>query len=372
MHIDISDIILLCALQTFGLLIILSQRKFKSPPNKILKIILASLLVYYAYYYFFFGKVELHQYIPIFLSFTLISPPLIYFYCITIINGKLPTFHTIYPHGILPLFSLVWSYAVWENGSTHLQNLTLKSSLIILGLLHIIYPLFVLFKLGNLYQLKGIERIRVFKYNKEKTIMVKLFVSMMLIHAVLLNLKSILFILEFESWFTLEILNIVFLLVLSYLIGYSIITIPTGVHHSHKKIGVTGFNSYGKSGLNHEKAQTIANKLNLLCIEEKVFLDPEINLSKISSLINESPHQVTETLNRLLGQSFSEYLNNFRVEEFKKLLEQPVFQNYSILALALEVGFNSKATFNACFKKFTNQTPSEYRANVLLQSNQKK
>jgi AraC-like DNA-binding protein len=96
-----------------------------------------------------------------------------------------------------------------------------------------------------------------------------------------------------------------------------------------------------------------------------------MNLQKMSSLINEPPHQVTETLNRLLGQRFSEYLNNFRVEEFKNLLKQPIYQKYSILALGMEVGFNSKATFNAAFKKFTQQTPSEYKAALTKQTQAK-
>jgi len=371
MHITISNIIILCALQTLGLLVILSQRKFKSPSNNILKLILISLLIYYAYYYLFLGEVELYQYIPLFLSFTIASPPIIYFYCISVMKGKAPSFRTIYPHLILPLYSLVWSYFVLEYGSLDLQDFTLKASMAILGLLHLIYPLFVIFKLSNIYQLKGVERFRVFKYNKEKTVMMKLFIIMMLIHSVLLNLRTILFIFESQSWYTLEILNIVFLLVLSYLIAYSIITIPTGVHTSGKKIGITGFKSYEKSGLSQEKAHTIATKLNKLCIEDKVFLDSDMNLQKMSSLINEPPHQVTETLNRLLGQRFSEYLNNFRVEEFKNLLKQPIYQKYSILALGMEVGFNSKATFNAAFKKFTQQTPSEYKAALTKQTQAK-
>ncbi|MBZ0242286.1 MAG: hypothetical protein K8F24_03645, partial [Bacteroidales bacterium] len=259
-------------------------------------------------------KVEMWQYIPMFLSFALASPPLIYFYCFSVMEGKSPSFRSIYPHLVLPLFSLTWSYFTWEYGSLNLQNFTLKAILVIMGLLHLTYPLFVIFKLSEIYQLKGVERFRVFKYNKEKTVMVRLFIIMMLIHSVLLNSLSILFILESQSWYTLEILNIVFLLVLSYLIAYSIITIPTGVHSSGKKIGVTGFKPYEKSGLSHQKAQAIASKLNKLCKEDKVFLEPDMNLQKMSSLINEPPHQVTETLNRLLGQSFSEYLNNFRVE----------------------------------------------------------
>lgn len=364
MNIDISTILLLCAAQTIGLLIILSQKKFQSPPNKILRLIFISLLVYFAYYYFFFEKDELNRYIPLFLSFTLLSPPIIYFYSISIINAQTPSFKEVFPHIIVAILAFTWSFFTWNNCTINTQLITLKLLLIILGLMHIIYPMLIINKLGNIYQLHGLQKLKVFKYNKEKTIMIRLFVSMMLIHSIILNIKSIVFLIESKSWYILEILNIAFLFSLSYLIGYIIITMPMGIHHSKKKMAVSGFDKYSKSGLSKEKAMEIANKLNELCLNEKVFLDPDINLRKISELIQEAPHQVTETLNRLIGQNFTEYLNNFRVEEFKRLLEQPVYRDYSILALAFEVGFNSKATFNAAFKKITHQTPSEYRRNL--------
>lgn len=364
MNIDISTIILLCTAQTIGLLIIFSQKKFHSAPNSFLKLILVSMLIYYAYYYFFFKEDELNKYIPLFLSFSLFSPPIIYFYCLSIIKAGFPKFKEIIPHLLVGVFSFIWSLLVWEKCTAHTQLLTLKLILIILGLIHIIYPLIIINKLGHIYHLTGFQKINVFKYNKEKTIMIKLFISMMLIHSVLLNLKSMLFLFESKSWLTLEYLNIVFILFLSYLIGYVVITMPMGIHHSKKKMAVSGFKNYGKSGLSKEKALEISKKLNDLCINEKVYLDTHMNLKMISTLIHEAPHQVTETLNRLIGQSFSEYLNNFRVEEFKRLLTQKKYQNYSILALAFEVGFNSKATFNAAFKKFTKQTPSQYRKSL--------
>lgn len=365
MNIDISTIILLCAAQTIGLFIILSQKKFRSAPNSILKLIFISMLIYYGYYYFFFKDDELNKYIPWFISFSLFSPPIIYFYCLSVIRASFPTIKEVIPHVIPGVLSFVWSLLVWGNCSTDTQLLTLKIILIFLGLAHIVYPLMIINKLGNIYHLAGFRKIYVFKYNKEKTVMIKLFITMMLIHSVILNTKSILFLIESKSWYALEYLNIAFILLLSYLIGYMVITMPMGIHRTKKKMAVSGFKNYGKSGLNEDRALEISKKLNDLCINEKVYLDSQMNLKKISVLINESPHQVTETLNRLIGQSFSEYLNNFRVEEFKRLLAQPFYQKYSILALAFEVGFNSKATFNAAFKRITKQTPSEYRSAVL-------
>jgi AraC-like DNA-binding protein len=363
--ISISDFIALCGLQTVGLFVILMQKKFRSAPNNILKLILLSLLVYYAFYYFYFSEHDLDRYVALFLSFATLSPLLIYFYCQTIIDGVYPKAKTVYPHFILPGLTFLGALYVLVMDNHELEFLTLKTYVFVLGIQQIIYPLLIINRLGKIYHLSSWNKLKVFSFNKEKTVMIKLFISMMLFHSLLLNTKSVLFIAEYENWFFLEILNIVFLLVLSYLIGYAIITMPTGVHTSNKKIAVSGYKKYDKSGLSKEKASEIASKLNELCREEKVFLDPNINLKTISSKIEASPHHVTETLNRLIGQSFSEYINNFRIEEFKILIAQEKYKNYSILGIAMEVGFNSKATFNAAFKKFTKQTPSQYKSDLL-------
>ncbi|MFA8434661.1 MAG: helix-turn-helix domain-containing protein [Marinifilaceae bacterium] len=369
----ITEIILLCALQTLGLLFILSQKKFKSAPNSMLKVILLSMLVYYGYYYFFFSTTALQNYAHFFLGFSLISPPAIFFYGYSVMRGKLPSFQEVFPHLLLPLCSSGLVAIIYHFGNSITQDITLKTLLIIIAIAHVIYPLFIIKKLGNIYQLKGIAVLRIFRYNRDKTSMIKLFVSMMLFHSTILLGKATIYLYTQDYWNLLEIMNLVFLLVLSYLIAYVIITQPAAIHLSKKKQAIIGFKKYEKSRLEHEDAVEIAKKMNEYFEKEKVYLQPDIHLHHVSESLNIPPHHITETLNGLLGQSFNEFTNNYRVEEFKRLLEHPKFQNYSILALAFEVGFNSKATFNASFKKITNQTPSEYKKQYLsdLMTNKK-
>jgi len=58
--------------------------------------------------------------------------------------------------------------------------------------------------------------------------------------------------------------------------------------------------------------------------------------------------------------NFSEFLNRFRVEEFKLLVHQNEHARYDLVSLAQLAGFNSKATFNRVFRKFERMTPSDY------------
>jgi AraC-like DNA-binding protein len=73
-------------------------------------------------------------------------------------------------------------------------------------------------------------------------------------------------------------------------------------------------------------------------------------------------------LNQYKLQSFFDYVNQLRIEEFKKQLLNPDKQHLSLLGLAFECGFNSKAAFNAVFKKQTGTTPSAYRNTLKVQT----
>ena len=101
--------------------------------------------------------------------------------------------------------------------------------------------------------------------------------------------------------------------------------------------------------------------LEIFIIQEKNFLDTALTLESVAGKMSLSKGYLSKLINTELGMSFSEYLNNLRVEEAKAYLANPEFSNYTLVAIGLEAGFNSKSAFNASFKKVTGVTPSEYK-----------
>ncbi len=95
--------------------------------------------------------------------------------------------------------------------------------------------------------------------------------------------------------------------------------------------------------------------------KEKLFLDPELNVGDLANKLGMHSHQLSKMLNSQLNKNFFEFINDFRVEEFKKLATDPKNKHISILGLAMDAGFNSKATFNRIFKSTTGLTPSDFR-----------
>src|SRR5215203_922722 len=120
---------------------------------------------------------------------------------------------------------------------------------------------------------------------------------------------------------------------------------------------------YEKSNLSSQKSERYLKRLLEIMEGEKLYTDCEISLQKVAERLAISPHHLSQIINERRNQSFSDFVNAYRVEEVKKNLLDPAKKHYSILAIAEESGFNSKSSFNSVFKKHANLTPSEFREN---------
>ena len=95
--------------------------------------------------------------------------------------------------------------------------------------------------------------------------------------------------------------------------------------------------------------------------KQKVFLDPEITIDKLAGMVNTNRHFLSQVLNERAGQSFYDYINQYRVDEAKRLLRAPEYSNQKIASIAYDAGFNSLSAFNEVFKKVTGATPSQFK-----------
>lgn len=116
-----------------------------------------------------------------------------------------------------------------------------------------------------------------------------------------------------------------------------------------------------ETGENHEDIAALAERIHKFIQTEKSYLNPRLTLERFAALVQISPRHVSLAINRCFEQNFQEYINRFRVEEAKRLLRDYADQERTILEIAQQSGFNSKATFNRIFKLSTGVTPSAYR-----------
>lgn len=102
-------------------------------------------------------------------------------------------------------------------------------------------------------------------------------------------------------------------------------------------------------------------KIKALLNEEKIYTNPELKLANIADELSLPQHQLSKLINEKFGKSFNDLINEYRVQEFIERINKPEFKTYSIFGIALDVGFNTKSSFNSTFKKITGKTPSEFR-----------
>lgn len=98
--------------------------------------------------------------------------------------------------------------------------------------------------------------------------------------------------------------------------------------------------------------------------EHKPFKRPDLTLARLSNEMSVTPEYLSGILNGRLNMNFFDFINFYRVEEFKELCKKPENRIFTLISLAYDCGFNSKATFNRVFKKSVGVTPREYFQSV--------
>ncbi|WP_261319070.1 helix-turn-helix domain-containing protein [Microbulbifer agarilyticus] len=110
--------------------------------------------------------------------------------------------------------------------------------------------------------------------------------------------------------------------------------------------------------LKAERMEQIAQTLNQVMAKDKLYMESDLSLKKLSETISVSENHISETLSQFLDTNFFQFVNEYRVDAAKQLVKGSDMQ---VSAIAYEVGFNSKSTFNAAFKKSVGETPTAYR-----------
>lgn len=121
---------------------------------------------------------------------------------------------------------------------------------------------------------------------------------------------------------------------------------------------------YEKSRLPEIKEEEIVKQLTQYMSEKKPYIDENLTLQSLANQLTLSTHHLSMILNIHFSQNFYNFINSYRIDEVKQKLVNPNYNDYNILTVAFNSGFNSKSTFNSMFKKFTGMSPKEYRANI--------
>lgn len=118
---------------------------------------------------------------------------------------------------------------------------------------------------------------------------------------------------------------------------------------------------YQRSSLTTAESTEILIKLKSFMVSEKPFLDTQLSLESLAFRIGLSKHDLSQVINEQLDINFFTFVNEYRISEFKTLIEESKNDHLTILGVAFESGFNSKSSFNGVFKKIEGITPGAYK-----------
>lgn len=300
--------------------------------------------------------------------------PLIFFYVKSITTSSFKFSKKYWLH-FIPAFAFIiyrlsiFSYDAMQPGFSEVQNGVLKLSLdepIVLTALSYIHPPYMLLYLAFTFQLFYNYRKKIIQYfsNTYKLELNWIFSFLVLftlsfLYSTIQSVVGIYIDLGYnDRWW----LNL-FVAIITLYVGIK------GYFTDTTKLKKLSFSFTPDkeaipqySGIQQTKqiSEDDLNTVKILMEKDKAYLNPELNLSDLAVDANMSRAQLSEIINAGFGKNFNDFVNGYRVEAFKAMLQENKHEQLSLLGIAQECGFNSKATFNRVFKKLTNYSPTEY------------
>lgn len=123
-----------------------------------------------------------------------------------------------------------------------------------------------------------------------------------------------------------------------------------------------GANRYKRSRLSKQQKATLHRRLSALMEEERAYTDPALTLEKVGERLGTLPRYVSQVVNETMDQSFTAFVNGYRVAAAQRRLQDPACEHLTVVAVGEEAGFASKSAFYEAFKRVTGTTPASYRA----------
>ena len=367
------------AVQAFFLTFLVINKKNKSKGDYILMLLLLLMGINLLGYSFEVMHIDTNY--PIFLGFYtaigILIGPLVYLYILSYTSSsqKFNPIHLL--HALPYLFFTIFvflQFTVYSVGSIDEDKYVIEASqttmFFIMGLFRVFWGTFYL--IAGLYVLKKhtLKIGKHFSYTENIDLKWLKYVLIMMVvvwgTVIFMNILS-----NYNNYIDFRIgdniiQSIVTMVV--FLLGYFgikqqiIYSVPKvkDTEIISEKVKESPKNQYQKSGLKKEDAENHLKQLMDYMEKETPYLDGKLSLKEVAAALEISTNHLSQVINEKLEKNFFDFVNGYRIDLVKEKMSDPSNKNYTLLALAYDCGFNSKSSFNAIFKKYTELTPSQY------------
>jgi len=105
----------------------------------------------------------------------------------------------------------------------------------------------------------------------------------------------------------------------------------------------------------------MGDKVNMYMKDNKPYLNASLSLFDLAQNIDVPAKELSIYINHYLNKHFFDFINEYRINKAKEILKDPKKNDFTVLEILYDVGFNSKSSFNTAFKKYTGLTPTQFR-----------
>jgi AraC-like DNA-binding protein len=137
-------------------------------------------------------------------------------------------------------------------------------------------------------------------------------------------------------------------------------TIEKNIQSANEELQTTGIEDSNRSESDIQQFNIIRSQIQ----QQGLFTNPILNLRTLALELDRKEKELSRLINECGKVNFYQFINEYRIEKFKQLVQSSKFQQFSILGLASEAGFSSKSTFYAAFKKFEGMSPKQYENSI--------
>jgi AraC-like DNA-binding protein len=367
-----NSITILGIVQALFLSLLILNKKNKGVPDKNLIFLLVFTALHQVFFIINFNEnINVNENLLIIGSgFPLLSGPFLYWYVSSLINDKNKTSRYIL-HSI-PFFLYIISFLYYFNtgdffikvydGYMHLERTLpklMKSYPMIFALSGGGYPTFCVYIL-----IKHKRNIKQqFSYEEHINLIWLRNVILITIFTFLISFFAIFFMTDknydfkpIHAFYITSAITTIYI----FLMGYFGLK-QTKIFNNPILDEIKNETARYKSGLDDEKSKECLSIVDNYMHQEKPFLNGKMTIRQLSDVLNLSTNHISQAINENLSLNFFDYVNSFRIEEFKKRINDPQYKHLTILGIAFDCGFNSKSSFNELFKKSAGLTPSQYK-----------
>lgn len=156
-------------------------------------------------------------------------------------------------------------------------------------------------------------------------------------------------------------LDVLFVLSLLINLYFATSLVFWGLRKSELYTGIDIVYKSKPSEINKDQEKRYLGRLREVMTTEKPFLNPLLSIHDLAEKTGIPVRHLSRVINESLDQNFFDFISDYRIDEAKRRLVDPSFENLTVLGILYDVGFNSKSSFNLLFKKKTGLTPTQFK-----------